>query len=187
MSESDHLCIWLNFINIDMNNIHVINLFRGIEFRPCCQCHSHDHVFFYINIVHCILLIPIISSIFIHVLQFHPCHLLSIILSLSSEWQGSSLWSNFIHVIKFIQMVIQNLHGSHMYNLISFMAISYWHRCHPYGKKYSLSTLSNFHYLRNGPSFFLFFTMVNAKGFSFITKLAIISRKIWPNLAINQI
>jgi hypothetical protein len=111
---------------------HVINLFKGIEFCPCIQNASMCLIasmlsmsftwscFFYINIVHCTLSIPIISSTFIHVLQFHPCHLMSIMFSISSKWQGSTLWSNFIHVIKFIQMVIQNLHGFHMYNLIAF-------------------------------------------------------------------
>jgi len=75
-----------------------------------------------------------------HIINFHSCGTIS---SLSFNVnhvvnfiQGSTLWSNFIHVIKFIQMVIQNLHGFHMYNLISFMAISYWHHCHPYGKKW---------------------------------------------------
>jgi hypothetical protein len=165
MNESDHLSVWLNFINIDMNNIHVINLFRGIEFHPCCQCHSHDHVFFYINIVHCTLLMPIISSTFIHVLQFHPCHLLSIMLSISSKWQGSSLWSNFIHVIKFIQMVIQNLHVSHMYNLISFMAISYWHRCHPYGKKWFPVNSIQFPLFMKWTIFFSLFHHGQCQGF----------------------
>jgi hypothetical protein len=105
---------------------HVINLFKGIEFCPCIQIASMLSMpftwscFFYINIVHCTLSIPIISSTFIHVLQFHPCHLMTIMLSISSKGKGSTLWSNFIHAIKFIQMVVQNLDKFHMYNLISF-------------------------------------------------------------------
>jgi hypothetical protein len=78
----------------ELSFIHVVNVNHMIMFS------------FYINIIHCTLLIPIISSTFIHVSKFHPCHLLSIMLSISSKWQGSSLWSNFIHLIKFIQMVI---------------------------------------------------------------------------------
>jgi hypothetical protein len=107
----------------ELSFIHVVNV------NPWSR-------FFYINIVHCTLLIPIKSSTFIYLWQFHPYHLMSIMLSISSKWQGSTLWSNFIHVIKFIQMVIQNLHGFHMYNLISFMAISYSHQCHSYGNKW---------------------------------------------------
>jgi hypothetical protein len=131
-------------------------------------------------------------SIYLEELSFIHVVNVNHMIMFSSIWILSIVDSN--HIINFhscVKISSMSFIVNHVVNFIQvtrFKPMIQLYSCdqvHPYGKKYPMPTLSNFHYLQNGPSFFLFLTMVNAKGFSFITNSGIISRKIWPNPAIN--
>jgi len=133
-----------------MNWVSSIRLFASMWY----QCCSHVHVSFYINIVKCTLSIPIMWTSFIHV--FHPSHVLSLMLLISSKGWDSNMWSNsihvkihrkatsstiwpnFIHGIEFIQMYhpcSKKIHGFHPSHLIFiWRLILYWHQWHACGK-----------------------------------------------------
>jgi hypothetical protein len=176
-----------------MNWVSSIWLFASMWY----QCYSHVHVSFYINIVKCKLSIPIMWTSFIHMFQFHPSHLLSLGLSISSRGWDSNIWSNsihvkirrkatsstiwpnFIHVIKFIQMYhpcSQNFHGFHPSHLIFISRlIPYWHQCHACGKTQFPVKFIQYPLSRKWSAllFFLFFkTMDNA-----ILKLQLYSKR----------
>jgi hypothetical protein len=144
----------LNFID---NSINVIN-FHELSFIHMVICIHVISTLFTCSYQYsnCTLSIPIMWTSFIHVFQFHPSHLLSLMLSISSKGWDSNIWSNsicvkihrkatsstiwpnFIHVIKLIQMYhpcSQNFHGFHPSPLIFISHLRpYWHQCHACGK-----------------------------------------------------